>query len=361
MMGWELGKALRPRNLLITALLALLAYTGFVSGMLDVFEGGHPSIEGHDLAVANRHRFGPYLDESALKQLRSERELLWAEADAVLATSSELTAAGLTRFEDWHLTSDDELYSVGSSLLYSPMTDPRPLGFRIDALTHLIEEAEDAPTGAYPVESEYLLEVMHHHAARLMGLVFVVALIVAAPLATEDRHHRVTPLQRSSRVGPQLLWRQYLATVCAALAVGLVTFGVGMLPLERTSIGIFLDDSMHGLGFLPAPVVPLSLGVYLAALGLLAALISLTAGGIAWLLSLSSSTLVRLVGLLAVVAVPGAWLTTTLTSYSFLKNNLVYRVVGIPGIELLLQAILLTLIGTAGVLLTRHHLSADET
>lgn len=360
MMGWEVGKALRPRNLLITALLALLAYTGFVSGMLDTFERSHPHIEGHDLAVAARHEFGPYLDDIALNRLRAERELLKTEADAVLATSSTLRAARLSSYDDWSRTPDEALYAEGAALLHST-TDPRPLGFRIDALTSFIEQADPEPMSGSSIQSDWLLEVLRQHAARLMGLVFVAALVVAAPLATEDRYHRVTQLQRTSRIGPPLLWRQFVATVCAALAVGLVTFGAGMLPLARTSIGAFLDGPLPGMGYAPAPVVPISLGGHLAALGLLAALVSLTAGGIAWLLSLACSTLVRLVGFLVVVAVPGAWLATTLASDAFTVANPAHIAVGIPGIELHLQAIALGLVVAVGVLVTRHHLAADET
>lgn len=316
----EIRKLLWWRNLLLVLILGGLYYWALPWGYVIGFPNGHPMAESHQFALAWHDEFGPTLEPDEMTVLQTRAAALVDEADAMIAADPTLTAAGFHTWADLgqreHVTPDAD------EAIWELLHGEGGIGWKIYAIDSFVEGygpvvATSDPTPAQlgrvqqinadeewrALQSPEVLEFFGHYVPRLSGLMFLVSLLVAAPLVTTDRVSRVRQLQAASLTGRGLLRVQLTATVAVTLGITTLLLGLTSLPLAGFGIGTFWNTPIQSFAA-PYLYPPATLGQYCWLLAGLMLLIGVLAGLIGFVLSRANraypTLAISLMGTLAV-------------------------------------------------------------
>ena len=293
----ELRKLLWWRNLLLVLAVGGIYYWVFAWSQVGSFPNGHPMTEDHELALAWHEEFGPSLDPDEIAVIESRLAEMVGGADAIIESDPVLRAAGLHGWHDvivdeggdpaveqvvWELLLGDDgpgwkiqsaswfLESYGP-VLRDPVNQSPAQLVRIEQ----INQAEEWRS----LQSPTLLDFLTAYLAPLASLLFLVNVLLAAPLVTTDRVNQVRQLQAASATGRRLLRVQLAVTSGVSIIATAVLIGLTSLPLARFGFDAFWGTGIQS--FTSASLYPsVTLGQYcwllaglLMIVGILAALI----------------------------------------------------------------------------------------
>lgn len=374
----ELRRILAPRSLLIAVLVGGLWYASIGWSRIETIGTSSPNV--HRLALDLTRRLGATLEPTELSQVQAELARLTAQADALVAATPELAAAGLHTFADvqQYDRTDEKTAEVIWRLLY---TDDG-LGSQVEthqnvvdqyqnAVTTLQAKKKQAPTQTqarrlqqviddqewHSLQSDELLTFGTSYAYQVAVVVLLMVLLLAGPLVAGDRVARVRQTQASTRTGRRLLAVQFLATLLvSAVTAGVVGVAAGLV-LGRFGLFAFWNNGIQS--FLTGPVYlwnwPLRSYGW-CYLGLLM-LVALLAGSVGFVLSRTSDSYTKLALWLTVAAILLSQLLRPIFEYPFTFDNPLTMLSGIPAagpIALVLLTAAALLAGTLVVRAERH-------
>lgn len=290
----EIRKLLWWRNLLIVLAVGAIYYWVMASSMVDMFPNGHPMAEEHQYALEWRDEFGPALEPSEAAVIRERLAQLVAEADAIVAADPTLAAEQVRTWRDTRI--GPELSSEANDVVWEKLLHDGGVGWKIEAVEGSLElyqplamplepvqarriQQVNANEEWHAIQSQPLLSFADEYVWALSGLVFLVGLLVAAPLVTADRVSGVRQLQATSTVGRRLLRAQLVASCLVSVAITVVVLGVAVVPVRGFGFGAFWTTGIQS--FMAVELFPrVTLGEYcglmiglLIIIGLLGALI----------------------------------------------------------------------------------------
>lgn len=381
LIGWEMKKILRPSLLFMLAVLfGLYGMLFLVLNTLPYFGNDNIDIS---LTATLVKKYGPTLEPEERRDADGMLDEMLSKADGFIKKYPIFAEAGIYSYADyeekWQKSSgshSDKESKAFSFLAFSEECEQ--IGYCIQQMRSYLQEYDEAvylpgqsPTeqgftyspGQEPqaapdhdqmmaraatiIESgEYrsilswrLIEAFQQYAAYVLIFMVISVCALVAPMPVRDRLARVPALQRSSRVGRGVYWKQLGATIACALLLiftELLLCGVVLyfaIPPQFWACNINSFLNYRGIYWISA-----TLGQY--ALLLLAMMLAYTLGAAALAFFLAKcsgnyvSLLLKLIPIMALLV----FLTSPMINMAFSISNTLYHSTYCKFIEALLCA-----------------------
>lgn len=368
----ELRKLLWWRNLALVLAVGGLYYWVVAWSQVDLFPNGHPMTEEHQFALAWHDEFGPTLDPGEMAVIESRLATMVSEADRILGADPALAATGVHSWQE--VITRDDLDPAAEQIIWQLLFTTDGLGWKIHAVSSLAEQFGPLPEHSdltpaqlgrvrqineteewRAVQSAPLLDFLTGYLPASVSLLFLVNLLIAAPLITTDRVNRVRQLQATSATGRRLLRIQLATTIGLALLVSAGLIGLISVPVARFGFSTFWATGIQS--FATTNLYPsVTLGHYCWLLAILLVTVGVLAGLLGFLFSrLNHSYPTLVISLMITLALGLPALTTLLGGAPALGyGSAAARLLATPWAALIVLTAVSAAALAAGLVLTRR-------
>jgi hypothetical protein len=316
------------------------------------------------------------------------KAVLTAEADELIANSSQFAAAGLRNYAEWleYWTTRDAVYDLreervmwqlffalfsaeynhNSEKLYNRVgmieifVLPHPHYSQVAAIHEVMEiftrptefeynrfreiistnEHQNIMSAAYNAVENYFTQLA-------MMITFAV-LILTVPLIVTDRSRNIHSVQFAAKVGRRLMYHQLTAVTISAFMLSVILTAIFSSLFAVTGQYIWWGHSVVSFMQWAISLFPLTLGQFITVVMLMGLMLGLSMSGIAFIISRFSRNVMLALFAVVPVSIVRGYLTNLIfgtmdTERPLMLGNPLYQMTRIVGIEIIACAVMVVI------------------